>query len=79
MLTNREKDVLSLIGQAKTTKEIAILLNLSVHTIGNHRKGLCAKLNLHSTAELAVFAVSLIQRPDALSRALTAGSSLVHP
>ena len=78
MLTSREKDVLSLIGQTKTTKEIALLLNLSVHTVGNHRKGLCAKLNLHSTAELAVLAVSLIQSPDALSRALTAGGSMSH-
>jgi DNA-binding CsgD family transcriptional regulator len=56
LLTNRERQVLCLIGQAKNTKEIAHLLNLSVHTIGSHRKRLCAKLNLRSSTELALYA-----------------------
>ena len=59
LLTNREQQVLCLIGQAKTTKEIASLLNLSVHTIGSHRKGLCAKLNLRSSTELALYAINV--------------------
>jgi DNA-binding NarL/FixJ family response regulator len=55
-LTSREVDVLTLIGQGKTTKEIATILSISVQTVGNHRKHICRKLNLHSTAEIASFA-----------------------
>jgi DNA-binding CsgD family transcriptional regulator len=55
-LTSREVDVLTLIGQGKTTKEIATLLSISAQTVGNHRKQICRKLNLHSTAELASYA-----------------------
>ncbi|HEY7304756.1 MAG TPA: helix-turn-helix transcriptional regulator [Bryobacteraceae bacterium] len=51
-LTPREQQILDLIGKGKTTKEIAGILNLSTGTIGNHRKGLCRKLDTHSTAEL---------------------------
>ena len=56
LLTHRERQVLCLIGQAKTTKEIAHLLNLSVHTIGSYRRVLRAKLNLRSGTELALYA-----------------------
>jgi len=56
LLTYRERQILSLIGQAKNTREIAHLLNLSVHTIGSHRNRLCAKLNLRSSTELALYA-----------------------
>ncbi len=55
-LTSRETDVLALIGQGKTTKEIATLLSISVQTVGNHRKHICRKLDLHSTVEIASFA-----------------------
>jgi DNA-binding CsgD family transcriptional regulator len=55
-LTSREADVLNLIGQGKTTKEIAALLSISAQTVGNHRKQICRKLNLHSTAEIAAHA-----------------------
>lgn len=58
-LTIREADVLGLIGRGKTTKEIAALLGISVETVGNHRKQLCRKLNLHSTAELAAYAATI--------------------
>lgn len=51
-LTPREQEVLELIGKGKTTKEIAEILNLSTGTVGNHRKGICRKLDTHSTAEL---------------------------
>jgi|KBSMisStandDraft_5_1062788.scaffolds.fasta_scaffold624835_1 DNA-binding CsgD family transcriptional regulator len=51
-LTPREREVLELIGKGKTTKEIAEILNLSAGTVGNHRKGICRKLDTHSTAEL---------------------------
>jgi DNA-binding CsgD family transcriptional regulator len=59
LLTHRERQVLCLIGQGKNTKEIAHLLNLSVHTIGSHRKRLCAKLSFRSSTELALYAKNL--------------------
>jgi DNA-binding CsgD family transcriptional regulator len=55
ILTNTESSVLSLIGQGKTSKEIAAALKISVLTVGNHRRNICKKLNFHSTAELASF------------------------
>jgi DNA-binding CsgD family transcriptional regulator len=55
-LTGREQQVFELIGQGKTTKEIATILNLSTGTIGNYRKSICRKLNAHSTAELVYWA-----------------------
>ena len=51
-ITRRERQILDLIGRGKTTKEIALILNLSTLTIGNHRKIICRKWNIHSTAEL---------------------------
>lgn len=57
-LTAREKEVLKYIGQGKTSKQIAAGLNLSVYTIGNHRRNICKKLGLHSTAQLVAFAVN---------------------
>jgi len=53
-LTATEQRVLDLIGRCKTSKEIAVVLKISVLTVGNHRKSLCRKLDVHSTAELAV-------------------------
>jgi DNA-binding NarL/FixJ family response regulator len=51
-LTRREKEVLAFIAQGQSTKEIAHRLARSPETIANHRKQLCRKLNVHSTAEL---------------------------
>jgi DNA-binding NarL/FixJ family response regulator len=56
-LTQRERQVLQLIAQARSSKEIANILNLSVNTVNVHRTNLMATLNLHSTAELVLFAV----------------------
>ena len=42
---------------AKTNKEIADALCLSVHTVATHRKNISAKLEIHSTAGLAIFAI----------------------
>jgi len=55
-LTAREREVLSIIGRGRTTKQIAEELGVSVSTVGNHRKHICRKLDLHSTAELVAFA-----------------------
>jgi two-component system, NarL family, response regulator NreC len=51
-LSPREQQVFDLIGKGNTTKEIAVILNLSTATIGNHRKSICHKLDIHSTAQL---------------------------
>jgi DNA-binding NarL/FixJ family response regulator len=57
LLTSREREVLQLIAEGKTNKEIATTLNLSVYTIDAHRGRIMEKLNLHSTGELVRFAL----------------------
>ncbi len=54
-LTPRETEILLLIGKGLTSKEIAVLLNLTITTIGSYRKNICSKLDLHSTASLASY------------------------
>ncbi|PYT22180.1 MAG: hypothetical protein DMG57_36170 [Acidobacteria bacterium] len=61
-LTPREREVLKIIGQGKTTKQVAEEMGLSVATVGNHRKHICKKLELHSTAELVAFAAQYRQQ-----------------
>jgi DNA-binding NarL/FixJ family response regulator len=56
-LTGREKQVLQLIAQGKSNKEIAGLLDLSVNTVSVHRANLMEKMNIHRTAELVLFAI----------------------
>jgi DNA-binding NarL/FixJ family response regulator len=57
LLTTREREVLQLIAEGKTNKDIASLLNLSVYTVEAHRGRLMEKLNLHSTGDLVRFAI----------------------
>jgi len=57
LLSSREREVLQLIAEGKTNKEIATLLHLSVYTVDAHRGRIMEKLNLHSTSELVRFAV----------------------
>jgi two-component system response regulator NreC len=57
LLTTREREVLQLIAEGKTNKDIATSLTLSVYTVEAHRGRLMEKLNLHSTGELVRFAV----------------------
>jgi DNA-binding NarL/FixJ family response regulator len=57
LLSSREREVLQLIAEGKTNKEIANVLNLSVYTVEAHRGRVMEKLNLHSTGELVRFAV----------------------
>lgn len=57
LLTPREKEVLHLLVEGKSNKEIASLLNLSPYTVETHRRNLQEKLNLHSFAELILYAV----------------------
>jgi two-component system, NarL family, response regulator NreC len=56
-LTLREKEVLQLIAQGKSNKEIAALLDISVNTVAVHRARLMETLGLHRTAELVLYAV----------------------
>ena len=57
LLSGREREVLQLIAEGKTNKEIANKLNLSVYTVDSHRGKIMEKLNLHSTGELVRFAI----------------------
>ncbi|HET7216147.1 MAG TPA: response regulator transcription factor [Terriglobia bacterium] len=56
-LTLREKEVLQLIAQGKSNKEIATLLDISINTVAVHRARLMETLGLHRTAELVLYAV----------------------
>jgi DNA-binding CsgD family transcriptional regulator len=55
-LTQREREVLHLLAYGHTSKQVAQSLAVSIHTVSNHRKHICRKLSLHSTAELVAFA-----------------------
>jgi DNA-binding NarL/FixJ family response regulator len=59
-LSNREMEVLTLIGQGKTTREIAEQLHLSIHTIESYREKLRAKLGLANGAQLTRFAAQWV-------------------
>jgi DNA-binding NarL/FixJ family response regulator len=56
-LSSREREVLQLVAEGKSSKEIAQVLNLSVSTVETHRKHIMEKLGLHSTAAIVRFAV----------------------
>jgi DNA-binding NarL/FixJ family response regulator len=57
LLTSREREVLQLIAEGKTNKEVAALLNISVFTVDAHRGRIMEKLNVHNVNELVRFAV----------------------
>jgi len=57
LLTPRERELLQLLAEGKTTKEIASALNLSPHTVETHRANVLRKLNLNSLPELILYAV----------------------
>ncbi len=56
-LSDREKDVLIQVVHGLSNKEIADVLCISMHTVVSHRKHITAKLNIHSTAGLTVYAI----------------------
>jgi DNA-binding NarL/FixJ family response regulator len=56
-LTDREKQVLKLVAEGKSNKEVAQLLDISVKTAMSHREHIMAKLDLHSRTELIKFAL----------------------
>ncbi|HEY3937000.1 MAG TPA: response regulator transcription factor [Bryobacteraceae bacterium] len=57
LLTTRERELLQLVAELKSTKDIANLLGLSPHTVDTHRGNIMQKLNVHSIPELIVYAV----------------------
>ncbi len=57
LLTTREREILQLLAEGKTNKEVATSLNISVYTAETHRGNILQKLNLHSSAELVLYAV----------------------
>jgi two-component system response regulator NreC len=57
LLTDREREVLQLLAEGRSNKEVATLLNLGVSTVETHRANLMQKLNLHNTAEIVLYAV----------------------
>ena len=57
LLTDREREVLQLLAEGRTNKDVAALLEVGVSTIETHRANLMQKLNLHNTAEIVLYAV----------------------
>jgi DNA-binding NarL/FixJ family response regulator len=57
LLTTREREILQLVAEGKSNKEIANLLHLSPYTVETHRANMMEKLNLHSVPELILYAV----------------------
>jgi len=57
LLTARERQVLQLLAEGRSNKEVAGLLDLSLHTVETHRGNIMQKLNLHSGAEIILYAI----------------------
>lgn len=57
LLTDREKEILQLLAEGKSNKDVAALLNLSPSTVETHRTRIMQKLDLHSSAEIVLYAV----------------------
>ncbi len=58
-LTDREREILQLVAESHSTKEIAAKLTISVKTVDNHRTNLMRKLNLHDVASLTRYALEV--------------------
>jgi DNA-binding CsgD family transcriptional regulator len=56
-LSPREREVLQLVAESKTSREVGVILNISAKTAETHRSNLMTKLRLHSIAELVLYAV----------------------
>lgn len=57
LLTDREREVLQLLAEGRSNKEVAALLDVGLSTVETHRANLMQKLNLHNTAEIVLYAV----------------------
>ncbi|MBI4279262.1 MAG: response regulator transcription factor [Armatimonadetes bacterium] len=67
LITPREQDVLGLVAQGASNKQIAAALHLSEHTVRNHLRNILEKLHLHNRAQAAAFAVRAgLARPTSI-------------
>lgn len=68
-LTRREREVVQLLAEGKSTKEVAVMLGLSVKTAETHRANVMRKLNLHCVSQLVLYAVrnNIVQILPAMS------------
>ena len=57
LLTDREKEILQLLAEGKSNKEVATILDVSPYTVETHRTHMMQKLGLHSTADIVLYAV----------------------
>ncbi len=57
LLTDREREILQLLAEGKSNKEVAAVLNVSPYTVETHRTHFMQKLNLHNTADIVLYAV----------------------
>jgi two-component system response regulator NreC len=57
LLTDREKEILQLLAEGRSNKDVAAMLDLSLYTVETHRTHIMQKLNLHNTAEIVLYAV----------------------
>jgi DNA-binding NarL/FixJ family response regulator len=57
LLTDREKEIFQLLAEGKSNKEVAVTLDLSTSTVETHRTRIMQKLDLHSSAEIVLYAV----------------------
>jgi two-component system response regulator NreC len=57
VLSNREREVLQLMAEGKSTKQIALKLHISVKTVETHRRQIMNKLDIHTVAELTKYAI----------------------
>jgi DNA-binding NarL/FixJ family response regulator len=68
-LTRRERQVVQLLAEGKTTKEVATVLGMSVKTAETHRSNVMRKLNFHSVSQLVLYAIrnNIIQVPPSIA------------
>jgi DNA-binding CsgD family transcriptional regulator len=59
MLTPRQREILQLVAEGRTTKEIAAILNISLKTVETHRTQLMERLNIHDVAGLVRYAIRI--------------------
>ena len=57
LLTDREKEILQLLAEGKSNKEVATILDVSPYTVETHRTHMMQKLGLHGTADIVLYAV----------------------
>jgi DNA-binding NarL/FixJ family response regulator len=71
-LTSREREILQLLAEGRTTKEVAVTLNMSLKTAETHRSNIMRKLAVHSIGELVLYAVrnNVVQVPGAQATGL---------